>query len=125
MLDDLNAYGWRDIFDNPLVLSMGITRESVAEIVAIAVPDHETTDACELFCSDGYLGLFRLQDGRFAAIQANCDTTETPCSQMCMLGEDREELLREAFNMPQRDRLGIPTPEDEVFNAMVTCTDDG
>lgn len=78
MLEQLNDCDWEEVFkyatspslitgpEKKRTASADFSREDVAEI--IAVDDGEND-------GDDWIGLFKLNDGRFAAIRAGCDYT--------------------------------------------------
>lgn len=110
MLAELNTPGWEKAFDGEFVRHIRITREDVAEIIAMAVPDHETTGGCELLCSEGYLGFFKLKGGWFAVLKADCDGN-ADASDAFLLGSDYDRMLSQLCIL-DRERLGLATEAD-------------
>lgn len=113
MLPELNTADWEKMFDGDFVRHIRITREDVVEIIAMAVPDHKTTEGCELFCSDGYLGFFRLKGGWFAVLRANCDG-DANASDAFLLGTN-SDLLLDQLCIDDRERLGLATWADKQY----------
>lgn len=113
MLAELNTPGWEKAFDGEFVRHIRITREDVTEIIAMRVPDHKTEDGCELFCSDGYLGFFKLKGGWFAVLKADCDGNAN-ASDAFLLGAN-SDLLLSRLCIVDRERLGLATEADKAY----------
>ena len=114
MLKELDTPGWKAVFENRDIRGRGIRREDVMAVFAIAVPDHETHRACELFCDGGYLGIFGIAGGRFLAIQTECNTAQGSYPWLCAVSKSYDILVETYFAITDRERLGLLTPADRA-----------
>lgn len=113
MLERLNDYDWEQAFEYadavPIVGATcapgRFTREDVAEILAIEDGVHD---------EESWIGLFRLNDGRFAYLEAGCDYTGWDCqaSGSAQVADTMEQLVRFGVGQDSRRRFGKSLPED-------------
>jgi hypothetical protein len=112
MLDRLDNCDWEEAFKYAvtpeeaapgMAISIeGFTREDVAEIVAIVDGEND---------GDDWLGVFRLADGRFAALRAGCDYTGWGCQEggNSDVAPSLEAIVQFGLKADERKRLGLET----------------
>jgi hypothetical protein len=83
------------------------TRMDVAEVIACEAGENE---------GPGWIGLFRLKDGRYASLEAGCDYTGWDCQSGgdANVGTTKEDVIRFGLTLDARRRLGLTLPDDEV-----------
>ena len=87
--------------------SARFTRADIAEVIASANGMNDESD---------WIGVFRLQDGRFAAVRAGCDYTGWGCQQWghADVGGDLESIVRFGLTAEERERLGLSLDDPRV-----------
>jgi hypothetical protein len=78
------------------------TRSDVAEIVAISDGTNDELN---------WIGIFKLNDGRFGFVRAGCDFTGWDCqaSGDAEVAGSVDDLVRLSLNDEERSRLGFPS----------------
>lgn len=106
-------YDWEEVFKyanpTPVLGSSAsadpFSRADVAEIIAAVNGDNDGPD---------WVGVFRLDDGRFAVVSAGCDYTGWGCQEdgQAASASSLEELVRLGLSDDERTRLGFDHPTD-------------
>ena len=114
--DLLTDYDWSEVFGEgtggncngtiqvvppgAAVDSSGISREMVAEVIATVNGENDGPD---------WVGLFRLNDGRYLVAEGGCDYTGWDCqagNSLCVAGS-LDDAIKYGLNPEQQQRLGI------------------
>lgn len=113
MLERLDDWDWEQAFtyaDPTPVLGEQINasafaREDVMEIIAIDDGEND---------GPSWIGVFRLQDGRFAYLEAGCDYTGWDCQAggSAQVATTLEKLVRFGVGEADRRRLELRLPEE-------------
>jgi hypothetical protein len=112
MLAELDSYDWEECFgegsggnttkdiDAHGVSADHCDRENVAEIIAMIDGENDESD---------WVGLFRMNDGRFLAVVASCDYTGWDCqaSNTMTVAATLGEVIRFGLDSRGRDRLAL------------------
>lgn len=119
MLDRLGGYNWKEAFkyaarprqvipDRPIDPENapempGFDRENVVEILAIHDGEND---------ADDWVGIFRLDDGRFAVLSAGCDYTGWGCIENggSYVANTLEDLVR--WGLADDERQMLASGED-------------
>jgi hypothetical protein len=115
-----NDYNWGEVFGEgsggnttrdveaappgSQVSATEVSRADVAEIIAYSDGEHDERD---------WVGLFRMNDGRFLVTVAGCDYTGWDCvaSNSLTVTATKEDAIRFALDDAQRARLGLSSEE--------------
>lgn len=108
MDERLETGDWDEVFKyaEPVVVmghfvdTASFTREDVSEIFFLEEGENDGPE---------WIGVFKLKDGRFAAIRAGCDYTGWDCqaSGSADVAANYEDLIRYGLTEDERHRLGI------------------
>jgi len=114
MIKELDGYDWESAFgEQNITLTyaatitcrgrvslQGVTREAVAEIVAMEDGEND---------GPNWVGVFRLKDGRFVAISSGCDYTGWDCQAggQCFVSDSLQDLVRYGLSEDERQRLKL------------------
>jgi hypothetical protein len=117
LLELLDDYDWAEVFgegsggncDGTIqvvppgasVASSGVSRAMVAEVIAAVNGEN---------AGEQWVGLFRLNDGRFLVAEGGCDYTGWDCqagNSLCVAGS-LADAIKYGLNAEQQARLGVP-----------------
>lgn len=110
----LESYNWEQAFleANQRIDGVGENPPSTAQFTREDVVDILHSDEGE---NDGapWVGVFRLNDGRFLFVTAGCDYTGWDCqaSGSAAVASTLEQLIRFGLGDQERKRLGLPLDE--------------
>lgn len=115
MLERLDTYDWQQAFDvsaspeavfrSPTAVdTTAFGREDVSEILAIDEGEND---------GDNWVAVFKLVDGRFAAIGAWCDYTGWDCQSggSIYVANTYDDIINFGLDEGQRTRLGLTLVE--------------
>ncbi|MDQ0494031.1 hypothetical protein [Paenibacillus brasilensis] len=128
MLERLDVYDWKEAFGyagkekgtnanyqglNPITVvqfakpvpTTPFDREDVEEIIAMSEGEND---------GPNWIGVFKLQDGRYATIDAGCDYTGWDCRAdgFVEVAGSLDEIIKYGLSNEQRNRLGLFQGED-------------
>lgn len=123
MLERLDDYDWKEAFGAagkeigtqlngvPVVVQFTapvpttpFSREDVQEIIAISDGENDGSN---------WLGVFKLNDGRYAVIDSGCDYTGWGCQEWgsAEVAGSLSDIIRFGLSNEQRSRLGLTLPQ--------------
>ncbi len=116
MIKELDSFDWEQAFGEganyaeikpqAVLTSRGkvslekVTRENVAEVVAMSDGEDDERD---------WMGVFRLADGRYISVCSGCDYTGWDCQSGgdVEVARSLDEILRYGVTEKMRERLGL------------------
>lgn len=112
----LESYDWSEVFGEGTGGNCSRTIQVIPPGASVGSSDVRRTDVAEIICAvngenDGpcWVGVFRLNDGRFLVAEGGCDYTGWDCeagNSLCVAGSF-EDAIRYGLNPDQQRRLGL------------------